>query len=87
MAGIKTKTEIEVYYSQKGISTPSAGDLMIQQNNASHVGMGTSVDPDGTIHTIEGNSSDKVQRCTYAPGSSGYNKISGWVKMNEWLSN
>ena len=87
VAGIRNKAESAGYYAQKGSYTPQAGDLMIQQNNASHVGMVTSVDPDGTIHTIEGNSSDKVQRCTYAPGSSGYNKISGWVKMNEWLSN
>ena len=86
VSGIQSKAQQAGYYAQKGSYTPQAGDLMIQKNNASHVGMVTSVDPDGTIHTIEGNSSDKVQRCTYAPGSSGYNKISGWVKMNEWLS-
>lgn len=87
VSGIKSKAESAGYYAQKGSYTPQAGDLMIQKNNASHVGVVTGVDADGTIHTIEGNSSDRVQRCSYAPGSSGYNKISGWVKMNEWLSN
>ena len=33
-----------------------------------HIGVVESVDPDGTIHTIEGNSSDQVSERTYAPG-------------------
>lgn len=86
VSGIKNKAENAGYYAQKGSYTPVAGDLMIQKNNASHVGMVTSVDPDGTIHTIEGNSSNKVTERTYPPGSKGHNRISGWVKMNEWLS-
>ncbi len=86
VSGIKSKAENAGYYAAKGTYTPQAGDLMIQKNNASHVGVVTGVDPDGTIHTIEGNSGDKVAERTYAPGSSGYNKISGWVQMNEWLS-
>ena len=87
VAGIRSKAQSAGYYAAKGSYTPQAGDLMIQENNASHVGVVTGVDADGTIHTIEGNSSDQVAQRTYAPGSSGYNKISGWVQMNEWLSN
>lgn len=86
VAGIRSKAQSAGYYATKGSYTPQAGDLMIQENNASHVGVVTGVDADGTIHTIEGNSSDQVTQRTYAPGSSGYNKISGWVQMNEWLS-
>ena len=86
VAGIRSKAQSAGYYAAKGSYTPQAGDLMIQENNASHVGVVTGVDADGTIHTIEGNSSDQVAQRTYAPGSSGYNKISGWVQMNEWLS-
>ena len=86
VAGIRSKAQSAGYYAAKGTYTPQAGDLMIQENNASHVGVVTGVDADGTIHTIEGNSSDQVAQRTYAPGSSGYNKISGWVQMNEWLS-
>ena len=55
---------------------------MIQkENGASHTGIVTKVDPDGTIHTIEGNTSNMVAERTYKPGSSGYNKISGFVLM------
>ena len=86
VAGIRSKAQSAGYYAAKGTYTPQAGDLMIQENNASHVGVVTGVDADGTIHTIEGNSSDQVAQRTYAPGSSGCNKISGWVQMNEWLS-
>lgn len=86
VAGIRSKAQSAGYYAAKGSYTPQPGDLMIQENNASHVGVVTGVDADGTIHTIEGNSSDQVAQRTYAPGSSGYNKISGWVQMNEWLS-
>ena len=55
---------------------------MIQKNGASHTGIVESVDSDGTIHTIEGNASNQVKRCTYKPGSRGYNTISGYVKMS-----
>ena len=70
-------------YAKKGTYTPKAGDVMIQKNGISHTGIVESVDPDGTIHTIEGNASNQVKRCTYRPGSRGYNHISGWVKMSE----
>ena len=60
------------------------GDVMIQERNgASHTGIITSVDPDGTIHTIEGNTSDMVAERTYDPNdpNSRYNVISGFISM------
>lgn len=59
-----------------------AGDVMIQKSNgASHTGIVTGIDPDGTIHTIEGNTSDQVAERTYKPGSSGYNKITCFLNI------
>lgn len=86
VSGIMQKAQNAGYYEQIGAYTPKAGDLMIQKNGTSHVGMVTAVDPDGTIHTIEGNAGNRVSERVYSPGTSGYGKISGWVKMNEWLS-
>lgn len=42
--------------------TPKAGDLIVFDE---HIGLVESVDPDGTVHTIEGNSSDQVIRRTH----------------------
>ncbi len=56
--------------------TPEAGDLIVW--GGEHVGLVESVDPDGTIHTIEGNSSDEVAQRTYPPGSSG---ATGYVRL------
>ena len=87
VSGIMNDAKAAGYYSEKGSYTPQAGDIMIQKNNgSSHTGIIVSVDADGTIHTIEGNSSDRVQERTYKPGSSGYSDISGYVRMGEWLS-
>lgn len=87
VSAIRAKAIEAGYYSQKGDYTPQPGDIMIQKNNgASHTGIVTKVDPDGTIHTIEGNTSDKVGARTYPPGSKGWNSISGWVRMEDWLS-
>ena len=70
------------YISRSQWSQVKPGDIMIQkENGASHTGIVTKVDPDGTIHTIEGNTSNMVAERTYKPGSSGYNKISGFVIM------
>ncbi len=87
VSGIRDKAKEAGYYEEKGTYTPRPGDLMIQKNDASHVGIVTGVDEDGTIHTIEGNSANRVREKSYAPGSDGYQKISGWVNMTEWLSN
>jgi hypothetical protein len=45
--------------------TPQPGDLIVWDE---HIGVVDHVDGNGTIHTIEGNSSDKVSERTYAPG-------------------
>ncbi len=54
--------------------TPSPGDLIVWDE---HIGMVESVDADGTVHTIEGNSSDQVIRRTHAASSA-----LGYVKMS-----
>ena len=70
------------YISRSQWNQVKPGDIMIQkENGASHTGIVTKVDPDGTIHTIEGNTSDMVAERTYKPGSKGYNKISGFIMM------
>jgi len=54
-------------------SAPQPGDLIVWGGR--HVGLVESVDPDGSIHTIEGNSSNAVSKRTYGPdggGASGY---------------
>jgi CHAP domain len=58
------------------VGTPQAGDLIVW--GGEHVGIVESVDPDGTIHTIEGNSSDEVAQRTYPPGTSG---ATGYVRL------
>jgi hypothetical protein len=45
---------------------PQPGDLIVWDE---HIGVVESVAPDGTINTIEGNSSDQVAKRSYAPGS------------------
>jgi hypothetical protein len=52
---------------------PNAGDLIVW--GGEHIGIVESVDADGSIHTIEGNSSNAVSRRTYGPdggGATGY---------------
>ena len=50
-------------------STPQPGDLIVWGGR--HIGMVESVDADGSIHTIEGNSSNAVSRRTYGPDGGG----------------
>jgi|SRR5438270_3953371 len=50
-------------------SRPNPGDLIVW--GAEHVGIVESVDANGSIHTIEGNSSDAVSRRTYGPDGGG----------------
>jgi hypothetical protein len=45
---------------------PQPGDLIVWDE---HIGVVENVAADGTINTIEGNSSDQVARRSYAPGS------------------
>ena len=52
---------------------PNPGDLIVWGGH--HIGIVESVDGDGSIHTIEGNSSNAVSRRTYGPdggGATGY---------------
>lgn len=65
-----------------GFDKVKAGDVMIQQNGASHTGFVSKVDADGTIHTVEGNTSDQVAERTYKPGSNGYNKITCFINLD-----
>jgi CHAP domain-containing protein len=45
---------------------PQPGDLIVWDE---HIGVVESVGTDGTINTIEGNSSDQVSKRSYAPGA------------------
>jgi hypothetical protein len=58
------------------------GDIVIidwgGDGTADHTGIVERVDPDGTVHTIEGNTSNAVRRRTYEPGS---NEIRGFVRV------
>jgi hypothetical protein len=45
---------------------PQPGDLIVWDE---HIGVVKSVEADGTINTIEGNSSDRVTERSYAPGA------------------
>jgi hypothetical protein len=54
-------------------ATPQPGDLIVWGGH--HIGLVESVDPDGSIHTIEGNSSNAVSKRTYGAdggGATGY---------------
>jgi hypothetical protein len=59
-----------------GTATPQAGDLITWGSR--HIGIVESVDPDGSIHTIEGNSSNAVTRRTYGADGGG---ASGFVRL------
>src|SRR4051794_27430547 len=54
---------------------PQPGDLIVWDE---HIGVVESVDADGSVHTIEGNSSDKVSCRTY--GADGGNAV-GYVRL------
>jgi hypothetical protein len=55
-------------------ATPKPGDLILFHE---HIGLVESVDPNGTIHTIEGNSSNMVTRRTHQPSEA-----TGFVRMS-----
>jgi hypothetical protein len=55
---------------------PAPGDLIVWGGR--HIGIVESVDPDGSIHTIEGNSSNAVSRRTYGPDGGG---ATGYVRL------
>lgn len=71
-----------------GFKDIKAGDVFIQKRNgSSHTGIVSKVDPDGTIHTVQGNSGNKVKNIAYRPGSKGFNKIDGFVKVSDYAKN
>ena len=57
------------------MTRPNPGDLIVWDE---HIGIVESVDPDGTIHTIEGNSSNRVARRTHDAGGDG---AVGYVRL------
>jgi hypothetical protein len=56
-------------------TTPQPGDLIVWDE---HIGIVQSVDADGSIHTVEGNSSDRVSQRTYGPDGGG---AVGYVRL------
>jgi hypothetical protein len=58
-----------------GSGRPQPGDLIVWDE---HIGIVESVDADGSIHTVEGNSSDRVARRSY--GSDGGGAV-GYVRL------
>lgn len=69
-------------YTEFGQGTPKPGDIVIINWGGSgivdHTGIVERVDPDGTVHTIEGNSSDAVRRREYPPSTQ---HIDGFIAM------
>jgi hypothetical protein len=61
---------------QSAGSAPQPGDLIVW--GGEHIGLVESVDPDGSIHTIEGNSSNAVSKRTYGPDGGG---ATGYVRL------
>ncbi len=59
-----------------GTQIPQAGDLIVWGGR--HIGIVESVGADGSINTIEGNSSDQVSRRTYGPDGGG---ATGFVRV------
>jgi hypothetical protein len=54
---------------------PKPGDLVVWDE---HVGIVERVDPDGTLHTIEGNTSDRVARRVHPQaGVVGFVRLTG----------
>jgi hypothetical protein len=56
-----------------GSGTPRPGDLIVWD---SHIGVVESVEADGSVHTIEGNSSNRVARREHGPRDA-----LGYVRM------
>ena len=84
VSGLRDQAVAAGYYSKVDTYTPVPGDIMIQKSNgASHTGIVVGYDGE-YVYTIEGNTSDAVRERKYKIGGSEYQKISGWIRMNEW---
>jgi hypothetical protein len=59
-----------------GEGAPQPGDLIVW--NGRHIGIVESVQADGSVHTIEGNSSDMVTRRVHRPDGDG---ATGYVRL------
>jgi len=59
----------------RAAQSPKPGDLIVWDE---HVGIVERIDADGTIHTIEGNSSDEVARRTHSPAG-----VIGYVRLTK----
>ncbi|CAA9516746.1 MAG: hypothetical protein AVDCRST_MAG69-2811 [uncultured Solirubrobacteraceae bacterium] len=59
-----------------GTAPPQPGDLIVW--NGRHIGIVESVAADGSVHTIEGNSSDAVTRRVHGPDGDG---ATGYVRL------
>ena len=69
------------FSKQKDGNGVKVGDIAIfKDNGRSHTGIVTKVDQNGIIHTIEGNTSNKVAERQYKPGDS---HLTGFVKMSD----
>ncbi len=58
-----------------GVGPPQPGDLIVWDE---HIGIVESVGADGSVQTIEGNSSDSVARRNYGPDGGG---AVGYVRL------
>lgn len=69
-------------FLEHGTGRPNPGDVVIfdwgGDGVPDHTGIVERVDPDGRIHTIEGNASDTILRRTYPADTS---HITGYVRM------
>ncbi len=69
-------------FVEHGKGLPSPGDIVIfdwgSRGTADHTGIVERVEPDGTVHTIEGNASDTVMRRDYAAST---NDIVGFIRV------
>ena len=65
--------DVYAWAQKAGKAVPNTGDVKPQPGDLivwdEHIGVVESVGSDGTINTIEGNSSDKVSTRSYPPGS------------------
>jgi CHAP domain len=80
--GLGRVDDVWAWAQRTGKATPAApgvkpepGDLVVWDE---HIGIVESVGADGSIHTVEGNSSDRVARRTYGPDGGG---AVGYVRL------
>lgn len=69
---VRTWAESQGRYIPVGQGAPAVGDLVVFDRGANgvldHIGIVTGVGADGSIQTVEGNSSDAVSARSYGPG-------------------